>query len=83
MPAVTRAHIFIYLGLVLDESSAVYLIAGSFAWACCNLSAGVALNVKFTTNEMCAKNNTHIYVARSSSNRVIAVCDLLLLAATL
>jgi len=27
-------------------------------WNCCNLSLGVALNVSFTTNEMCAKNNT-------------------------
>jgi len=25
---------------------------------CCNLSAGVALNARRTTNEMCAKNNT-------------------------
>jgi len=25
---------------------------------CCNLSAGVALNVRFTTNGMCVKNNT-------------------------
>jgi len=25
---------------------------------CCNLSGGVALNVWFTTNGMCAKNNT-------------------------
>jgi len=24
---------------------------------------GVVLNVRFTTNRMCAKNNTHIYVA--------------------
>jgi len=27
---------------------------------CCNFSVGVALNVQFTTNGMCAKNNTHI-----------------------
>jgi len=37
----------------------------------CNLSGGVALNVCFTTNGICAKN-THIYVARTSNNRVIA-----------
>jgi len=48
----------------------------------CNLSVGVALNVRFTTNGMCVKNNTHIYVARTSNNRVIAACDLLLLVAT-
>jgi len=50
---------------------------------CCNLSGGVALNVRFTTNGMCAKNNTHIYVARTSNNRVSTTCDLYsLLAAT-
>jgi len=38
------------------------------AYLCCNLSADVALNVRFTTNEMCAKNNTHIYVVRTSNN---------------
>ena len=43
---------------------------------CSNLSAGVALNARFTTNGMCAKNNTHIYVARTSNNRVIVACDL-------
>jgi len=35
-----------------------------------------ALNSRFTTNGMCAKNNTLIYVARTSNNRVIAACDL-------
>jgi len=30
---------------------------------CCNLSVGVALNVRFTTNRMCMKNNT-IYMWR-------------------
>ena len=42
----------------------------------CNLSVGIALNVWFTMNGMCAKNNTHIYVARTSNNRVIAACEL-------
>jgi len=46
------------------------------SWACCNLSVGVALNMWFTTNGMCAKNNTHIYVARTSNDRVIAAHDL-------
>ena len=41
-----------------------------------NLSAGVALNVQFTTNGMCAKYNTHIYVARTSNDRVISLGDL-------
>ena len=43
---------------------------------CCNLSVGVALNVRFITNGMCAMNNTHTYVARTSSNRVISPGDL-------
>jgi len=46
---------------------------------CCNLSVGVALNVWFTTNGMCAKNNIHIYVARTSD---CGAWSLLLLAAT-
>ena len=39
---------------------------------CCNLSIGVALNVRFTTKRMCAKNNIRKFVARTSNNRVIA-----------
>jgi len=33
----------------------------------------VAVNARSTTNGMCAKNNTHIYVARTSNNRVIPI----------
>jgi len=36
---------------------------------CCNLSAGVALIVRFATNGMCVKNNTIIYVARASNSK--------------
>ena len=36
---------------------------------CCNLSVSVVFNVRFTTNEMCM-NNTHIYVVRTSRNRM-------------
>ena len=36
---------------------------------CCNLSGGVALIVWFTTNWMCAKNNTILYVARASNSK--------------
>ena len=43
---------------------------------CCNLSSGVALIVWFTTNGMCVKNNTIMYVARTSNNRVISSGDL-------
>jgi len=42
----------------------------------CNLSVGVALNALFTTNGMRAKNNTHIYAARTSNNRVIVTHEL-------
>jgi len=36
---------------------------------CCNLSSGVALIVWFTTNGMCVKNNTIIYVVRASNSK--------------
>ena len=36
---------------------------------CCNLSGGVALIVWFTTNGMCVKNKTIIYVARASNSK--------------
>jgi len=36
---------------------------------CCNLSGGVALIVWFSTNGMCAKNNTIIYVTRASNSK--------------
>ena len=42
----------------------------------CNLSGGVALIVWFTTNGMCVKNNTIMYVARTSKNRMISSGDL-------
>jgi len=31
---------------------------------------------QFNTNGICAKNSTHMYVARTSNNRVITACDL-------
>jgi len=43
---------------------------------CCNLSVSFALNVRFTTIGMCAKNNTPIHMARISNSRVIMACDL-------
>jgi len=43
---------------------------------CCNLPVGVALNVRFTTNGMCAKNKNHMYLTRRSNNSVIAAHDL-------
>jgi len=36
---------------------------------CCNLSGGVALIVWFTTNGLCVKNNTLIYVERASNSK--------------
>jgi len=35
---------------------------------CCNLSGDVVLIVWFTTNGMCMKNNTIVYVARASNS---------------
>jgi len=43
---------------------------------CCNLSVDVALKVWFTTNGLCTKNNTQIYVTRTSNNRMISLNDL-------
>jgi len=43
---------------------------------CYNLSIDIALNVWFTTNGMCVKNNTHMYVPQTSNNTVIAAHDL-------
>jgi len=43
---------------------------------CCNLSFGVVLNVRFTTNGMFTKNNTHIYVAQTGNNTMIAAYHL-------
>jgi len=53
-----------------------------FGLYCYNLSIGIALNVWFIMNGMCVKNNTQIYVAWTSNNRVIAACELLLLHAS-
>jgi len=36
---------------------------------CCNLSGGGALIVWFTTNGMCVKNNTIIYVSQASNSK--------------
>jgi len=36
---------------------------------CCNFSGGVALIVWFTTNGLCVKNSTIIYVARASNSK--------------
>jgi len=43
----------------------------------CNLSVGIVLNARFTTNGMRVKNNTHIHAARTSTIRVIAAHELL------
>ena len=36
---------------------------------CCNLSGGVALIVWFTTNGMCVKNSTIVYVVQASNSK--------------
>jgi len=43
---------------------------------CCNHSVNVVLNVRFTINAMCVKNNSHIYVVQTSRNRMSTTCDL-------
>ena len=41
-----------------------------------DLAGGVARNAQFSTNVMCSRSNTHIQVARTRNNRVIAARDL-------
>ena len=43
--------------------------AGKIQWLCCTFSGGVVLIVWFTTNGVCVKNNTIIYVARASNKK--------------
>jgi len=43
---------------------------------CCILSVGFTLNVRFTMNRMCVKNNTHTYVVQTTNNRGSTPCDL-------
>jgi len=43
---------------------------------CCNHSVSVVLNVRFATNGMYVKNNTHIYVSHRSRNRMSTTWDL-------
>jgi len=60
-------------------SLSLSVISTSLAKPCCtcfNLSVGVTLNVRFTTNRMCRKSNTRIYAARIRNGRVSIACDL-------
>ena len=43
---------------------------------CCNLSVSVVLNVRVIMNGMRVKNNTHIYVAQTSRNRMNTSWDI-------
>ena len=45
-------------------------------YKCCILSVSIVLNARFTTNGMCIKNNTHIYVTWTSRNRTSTTWDL-------
>jgi len=47
-----------------------------FCWKCCNHSVSVVLNVRFATNGMYVKNNTHIYVSQTSRIRMSTTWDL-------
>jgi len=53
-----------YLGYAICQACKVCQTFCLQAWQrpkwCCNLLVGVALNVRFITNVMCAKNDTHI-----------------------
>jgi len=57
-------QLFILVGLqeTMGLPSLVTILAGNASLYCCYLSAGVALNARFTTNGMCAKNNSKQYI---------------------
>jgi len=46
------------------------------SWNCCNHSAGVVLKSAVHHKRNAHEEKHHIYVARTSNNRVIAACDL-------
>ena len=50
--------------------------AGKIQWLCCTFSGGVVLIVWFTTNRMCVRNNTIIYVAQASNSKIDCEHDL-------
>jgi len=60
-----------YLSLSLSVISKN--LAHSFC-KCCSLSISVVVNLRFTTNGMCMKNNTH--VARTRRNKISKTWDL-------
>jgi len=47
----------------------LFVLAMTLFFWCFNLSGGVELIVWFTTNGMCVKNNTIVYVARASNGK--------------
>jgi len=60
-------------------SLSLSVISKSLAQLCCkycNHSVGVVLSVRFAAGEMCVGSNTHIYVSRTSSNRMSTMCNL-------
>jgi len=66
-----RTHLHTLKKKALSRVALMKRLAG-VGWGasfCCNLSGGIALIVWFTTNGMCVKNNTIIYVARASNSK--------------
>ena len=64
-----------YLSLSL---SVISKSLAQFCCKCCNYSVSVVLNVRFATNGMYVKNNTHIYVSQTIRNRISTTWDLYL-----
>jgi len=54
------SHFALYLSLLL---SVISKNLAQLCCKCCNHSVSVVLNVRFATNGMYVKNNTHIYIA--------------------
>jgi len=79
--AVTRMWRSCEFSLHTENAQSVWFVVKSTG-CCCNLSGGVVLIMWFTTNGMCVKNKTIIYVARASNSKRLRAWSLLLLAAT-
>ena len=62
-------NVIILLLKILVQTNVFLRQSKRFCRWCCNLCGGVALIMWFTTNGMCVKDNTIIYVERASNSK--------------
>ena len=77
-PCCKCCNFYIFFQFACYLSLSLSVISTNLAqpcFKCCNLSASVVLSVHFTRNGMCVKNNTHIYMAETSRNRMSTTGD--------